>query len=47
MNYMITYEMEEYDPELDQMLFYLPVIGSTFKKKGFTLTRFPKGRAVQ
>ena len=32
MNYMITYEMEEYDPELDQMLFYLPVIGSTFKK---------------
>ena len=32
MNYQITYEMEEYDPELDQMLFYLPVIGSTFKK---------------
>ena len=32
MNYMITYEMEEYDPEMDQMLFYLPVIGSTFKK---------------
>ena len=30
MNYMITYEMEEYDPEMDQMLFYLPVIGSTF-----------------
>ena len=35
MNYMITYEMEEYDPELDQMLFYLPVIGSTFKKVYF------------
>jgi len=32
MNYQITYEMEEYDPELDQMLFYLPIIGSTFKK---------------
>jgi hypothetical protein len=32
MNYQITYEMEEYDPELDQMLFYLPLIGSTFKK---------------
>ena len=32
MNYMITYEMEEYDPETDQMLFYLPIIGSTFKK---------------
>ena len=23
MNYMLTYEMEEYDPETDQMLFYL------------------------
>jgi hypothetical protein len=32
MNYQITHEMEEYDPELDQMLFYLPIIGSTFKK---------------
>lgn len=32
MNYQITYEMEEYDPELDQMLFYLPLAGSTFKK---------------
>jgi len=32
MNYQITYEMEEYDPELDQMLFYLPITGSTFKK---------------
>ena len=35
MNYMITYEMEEYDPETDQMLFYLPIIGSTFKKVYF------------
>ena len=26
MNYQITYEMEEYDPELDQMLFYLPIV---------------------
>ena len=43
MNYMITYEMEEYDPELDQMLFYLPVIGSTFKKVYFDPL---KGRAV-
>ena len=32
MNYQITYEMEEYDPELDQMLFYLPIVGSAFKK---------------
>ena len=31
MNYMLTYEMEEYDPETDQMLFYLPIVGSTFK----------------
>ena len=35
MNYMITYEMEEYDPETDQMLFYLPIVGSTFKKAYF------------
>ena len=43
MNYMITYEMEEYDPELDQMLFYLPVTGSTFKKVYYDPL---KGRAV-
>ena len=32
MNYELTYGMEEYDPELDQMLFYLPLSGSAFKK---------------
>jgi len=32
MNYQITTEMEEYDPEYDQMLFYLGYGGSTFKK---------------
>ncbi len=32
MNYNITQVMEEYTPELDQMLFYLPLSGSTFKK---------------
>ena len=32
MNYQIMHVMEEYDPELDQMLFYLPLAGSTFKK---------------
>ena len=32
MNYEITCTMEEFDPELDQMLFYLPIVGSTFKK---------------
>ena len=32
MNYQITYNMEEFDPELDQLLFYLPLSGSAFKK---------------
>ena len=32
MNYQISYEMEEYDQELDQMLFHLPLAGSAFKK---------------
>ena len=27
MNYQISYEMEEYDQELDQMLFHLPLAG--------------------
>jgi len=35
MNYYITNVMEEYTPELDQMLFYLPLAGSTFKKVYF------------
>tara|TARA_Y100000114_G_scaffold135129_1_gene135797 strand:+ start:1903 stop:4353 length:2451 start_codon:yes stop_codon:yes gene_type:complete len=32
MNYQITCEMQEFDPELDQMLFHLPLAGSAFKK---------------
>ena len=32
MNYQITEVMQEFDPELDQMLFYLPLSGSSFKK---------------
>ena len=32
MNYQITDQMKEYEPEFDQMLFYLPLSGSTFKK---------------
>ena len=32
MNYMIMYEMEEYEPEFDQMLYYLGLAGSAFKK---------------
>jgi hypothetical protein len=43
MNYYITNVMEEYTPELDQMLFYLPLAGSTFKKVYYDETM---GRAV-
>ena len=43
MNYQIMHVMEEFDPELDQMLFYLPLTGSTFKKIYFDGTL---GRAV-
>mgnify|MGYP003111623107 CR=1 FL=1 len=32
MNFYIMNVMEEFDPELDMMLFYLPLAGSTFKK---------------
>ena len=32
MNYEITTVMEEYTPEMDQLLFYLPLAGSAFKK---------------
>jgi hypothetical protein len=32
MNYQIMTIMKEYEPEFDQMLFYLPLAGSTFKK---------------
>jgi len=32
MNYQIMDVMKEYEPEFDQMLFFLPLAGSTFKK---------------
>ena len=32
MNYQLMDKMKEYEPEFDQMLFYLPLSGSTFKK---------------
>lgn len=32
MNYQITQVMQEYDPETDQLLFYLPLSGSAFRK---------------
>ena len=38
MNYYITNVMEDYTPEFDQMLFYLPLAGSTFKKVYFDET---------
>jgi len=43
MNYYITNVMEEYTPDMDQMLFYLPLAGSTFKKTYYEETL---GRAV-
>jgi hypothetical protein len=43
MNYQITHVMEEFDEELDQMLFYLPLAGSAFKKVYYDETL---GRAV-
>jgi hypothetical protein len=43
MNYQIMDVMKEYEPEFDQMLFYLPLSGSTFKKVYYDETL---GRAV-
>ena len=37
MNYYIMNVMQEYDPELDMLLFYLPLAGSAFKKVYFDL----------
>ena len=43
MNYQIMHVMEDFDPDLDQMLFYLPLSGSSFKKIYYDSTM---GRAV-
>ena len=46
MNYQIIHVMDEYDPEMDRLLFYLPLAGSAFKKIYFddildrTVSRF-------
>ena len=32
MNYELMFRMKEYDPEMDQLLFHLPLAGSAFKK---------------
>ena len=39
MNYQIMEVMEEFDPDMDQLLFYLPLSGSTFKKVYFDEAR--------
>jgi len=38
MNYQVMHVMEDFDPDLDQMLFYLPLSGSSFKKIYFDST---------
>ena len=38
MNFEITETMEEYDPDMDQLLFYLPLSGSCFKKVYWDMT---------
>jgi hypothetical protein len=43
MNYQIMDQMKEYEPEFDQMLFYLPLAGSSFKKVYYDEV---EGRAV-
>ena len=43
MNFQIMHVMEDFDPDLDQMLFYLPLSGSSFKKVYYDSTM---GRAV-
>ena len=35
MNYQLMDQMKEYEPDFDQMLFYLPLAGSSFKKVYF------------
>ena len=52
MNYLIIEKMEEFDPDMDQMLFYLPLSGSTFKKvyydeaKGRPVSKFVAAQDV-
>ncbi len=44
MNFYLLNVCEEYDPELDQMLFFLPLAGSAFKKVYYDTA---KNKAVQ
>ena len=43
MNYEIVHVMEDYNPEMDQLLFHLPLAGSAFKKVYYDTTM---GRAT-
>tara|TARA_R110002020_G_scaffold356077_1_gene568697 strand:+ start:1137 stop:3632 length:2496 start_codon:yes stop_codon:yes gene_type:complete len=43
MNFYIMNVMQEFDPELDMLLFYLPIAGSAFKKVYFDVV---KNRAI-
>ena len=38
MNFYLMNVMQEYDPELDMLLFYLPLAGSAFKKVYYDTT---------
>ena len=46
MNYQIMEVMEEFDPDMDQLLFYLPLSGSTFKKVYFDQAKAKGGVQV-
>jgi hypothetical protein len=47
LNYMLMEKMEEYTTDMDQMLFYLPLSGSTFKKVYYdSLLRRPVSKFV-
>ena len=39
MNYQITDKMQEYTPDMDQLLFHLPLAGSAFKKVYYDSTK--------
>ena len=39
MNYQITDKMQEYTPDMDQLLFHLPLAGSAFKKVYYDATK--------
>jgi hypothetical protein len=46
MNFYIMNVMKEYDPEMDMLLFYLPIAGSAFKKVYYDQSHEPSGFKV-